>query len=125
VVSTADDTTVTEISVVGANCPWCFTDTLDALRREPSVVSAAASLAGQCIRVEHHGAAPERLLDVVREHLHGDGLASMEQVMVAVDPQLAELHCTHHAAPRPEPDASARRSSARDGAEHRQPRPPH
>ncbi len=85
----------TEISVVGANCPWCFNETLDALRREPGVASVVASMAGQCVQVDHHGVAVERLVSVLREHLHADESASAEHVMVAVDPQVADLHCTH------------------------------
>ena len=93
----AGETATTEISIAGANCPWCFNETLDVLRREPGVVSVAASLAGQCLSVEHHGVAIDRLLAVVRGSLHADATSSAEHVMVTVDPHVADLHCTHHA----------------------------
>lgn len=93
----AGETATTEISVVGANCPWCFNDTIDVLRREPGVVSVDASMAGQCVRVEHHDVAIDRLITVIRGRLHADGTSSTEHVMVAIDPHVAELHCTHHA----------------------------
>ena len=92
---TISDAVTTEISVVGANCPWCFNETLDLLRREPGVVSATASLTGSCMRIEHHGVAIERLLAVVRGHLHADDTTSAEHVMVAVDPLVADLNCHH------------------------------
>ncbi len=89
-------TRTTEISVVGANCPWCFNDTLDVVRSEPGVVSVLGSVAGQCIRVEHDDVAVGRLLSVVRDHLHADDMSSAERVMVVVEPHLAERRCTHH-----------------------------
>ncbi len=88
----------TEISLGGANCPWCFNDTVDVLRREPGVVSVVASIAGQCMRVEHHDVAIDRLLAVVRGSLHADDTTSTEHVMVALDPHVADLHCTHRGA---------------------------
>lgn len=88
-------TTVTEIAVAGANCPWCLNETLDVLRREPGVVSVAADLGGPCLRIEHDGPSVERLLALIRDHLHAESTSSFEQVMVAVDPQVAELHCSH------------------------------
>ena len=95
-------TSTTEISVVGANCPWCFNDTLDVLRGEPGVVSVAGSITGQCVRIEHRGVAVDRLLALVRGHLHADDRSSTEHVMVAVDPQVADLHCTHHRSTDPD-----------------------
>ena len=92
----ADETATTEISVEGANCPWCFNDTLDVLRREPGVVSVVASITGHCIRVEHHDVAIDRLLAVVRGRLHADDTSPTEHVMVTVDPYVADLQCTHH-----------------------------
>jgi hypothetical protein len=94
-VTSAGETATTEISIAGANCPWCFNDTLDDLRHEPGVVSVVASIAGQCLRVEHHGVAIDRLLAVVRGRLHADDITPTEHVMVAIDPHVAELHCTH------------------------------
>lgn len=86
---------VTEIVVAGANCPWCLNETLDLLRGEPGVVAVDANIAGQCVRVRHHDVAVERLLAVIRGHLHADDTSSAEHVMVEIDPQVAELHCAH------------------------------
>lgn len=89
------ETTTTEVSIAGANCPWCFNDTLDALRDEPGVVSVVASIAGQCLRIEHRGVATDRLLAVVRGRLHADLTTSGEHVMVGIDAHVADVHCTH------------------------------
>jgi hypothetical protein len=88
--------TVTEITVAGANCPWCLNETLDLLRREPGVVAVDANIGGQCLRVRHHDVAVARLLAVIRDHLHADDMSSAEHVMAEIDPQVAGLHCTHH-----------------------------
>jgi hypothetical protein len=93
--------TTTEISVAGANCPWCFNETIDLLRREPGVVSVDATIAGQCLRVAHYDVAIERLVTVVRGHLHADETSSAEHVMGAVDPRVADLHCMHRHATGP------------------------
>jgi hypothetical protein len=45
--------------------------------------------------VRHHDIAVERLLAIIRGHLHADDTSSGEHVMVEIDPQVAELHCTH------------------------------
>jgi hypothetical protein len=87
--------TVTEITVTGANCPWCLNETLDLLRREPGVVAVDANIGGQCLRVRHHDVAVDRLLAVIRDHLHADDMSSAEHVMAGIDPQVADLHCTH------------------------------
>jgi hypothetical protein len=86
----------TEIAVAGANCPWCFNDTLDVLRRTPGVHAVHGSITGQCVRVVHDGVTVDELFELVRRHLHGYRTYSVEQVMVAVDPRAADLHCTHH-----------------------------
>jgi hypothetical protein len=88
--------TTTEIAVAGANCPWCFNDTLDVLRRTPGVRAVDGSITGQCVRVVHDGLATDELVELVRRHLHADGTYAAEHVMVAVDPRVADLHCTHH-----------------------------
>ncbi|MGE3447799.1 MAG: hypothetical protein AB7H92_09500 [Microbacteriaceae bacterium] len=100
--TSAGETVTTEISIAGANCPWCFNDTLDRLRHEPGVVSVVASIAGQCLRVEHRGVAIDRLLAVVRGRLHADDTTSTEHVMVAIDPHVADLHCTHRHSTNPD-----------------------
>ena len=95
----ADDAKrTTEINLVGANCPWCFNDTIDLLRHEPGVIGVRGSITGQCLRVDHHDVAVDRLLAVVRGSLHADDASTTEHVMVALDPRVAELHCTHRRA---------------------------
>lgn len=89
------DATTTEIDIAGANCPWCFNETLDRLRAEPGVVDARASMRGQCLRIEHRGLPTQALVDLVRRHLHGAALSSSEPVMVEIDAHEAALHCTH------------------------------
>jgi hypothetical protein len=91
-----DTTRTTEITVTGANCPWCFNETLDLLRREPGVIDTEATMAGQCLRVRHRAVAVDRLLAVIRGHLHGDETSSHEHVMIEIDAQVGEPHCTHH-----------------------------
>lgn len=90
-----DDAVTTEITVVGANCPWCFNETVEMLRCEPGVIGVTASIGMSCLCVEHHGVAIDRLLAVVRAHLYADDVTSAERVMVAVDPPTAELNCGH------------------------------
>ncbi|HEY9558374.1 MAG TPA: hypothetical protein VIR58_16675 [Acidimicrobiales bacterium] len=89
------DAITTEIDIAGANCPWCFNETLDRLRAEPGVVDARASMRGQCLRIEHRGLPTQALVDLVRRHLHGAALSSSEPVMVEIDAHEAALHCTH------------------------------
>lgn len=89
------DVTTTEITVAGANCPWCFNETLDLLRREPGVVGVDANIGGQCLRVRHGGVTVDRLLAVIRDHLHADDTSSAEHVMVEIDPVVADCHCSH------------------------------
>ena len=91
----SERTRTIEISVVGANCPWCFNETIDVLRQEPGVVSVNASMAGQCMTIEHRDVGTDRLVELVRGHLRADVTSSADHVMVAVDPRVAELHCTH------------------------------
>lgn len=86
---------VTEISVVGADCPWCLNHTLDQLREVTGVTGAHASMTGMCIQVTHLGADVPSLLAVVRACLHGTASSSNEMGMVAIDPQAGELHCAH------------------------------
>ncbi len=85
----------TEIAVTGANCPFCFNDTIELLRAEPRVIAVEASIASHCFRIDHDGADVDRLALLVRQHLHGHDDSSDERVMVEIDAQLAELHCLH------------------------------
>lgn len=88
-------TTTLEISIAGANCPWCLNDTVDALRAHDRVVAVASSLAGQCLRVDHAGADEGALLATVRRHLHADATSSAEHVMVGVDAVVVDIGCRH------------------------------
>lgn len=85
----------TEISVAGANCPWCFNDTIDSLRAEPGVVTVHGSISTGCLSIEHDGADEGRLIAVVSRNLHGEAVYASEHVMVEVAPQVADLHCGH------------------------------
>lgn len=88
--------TTTEIAVVGANCPTCFNETLDVLRREPGVRAVDGSITGQCVSIAHDDVDVERLVGIVGQHLHADSVTSGEHVMVQVDPRVADACCTHH-----------------------------
>jgi hypothetical protein len=90
---------ITEIAITGANCPWCFNETVDRLRAEPGVVAVHGSLGAHCLRVHHDGTDSDRLLGIVRRHLHADDVSSSEHVMVEVDARVARLRCTHRARP--------------------------
>lgn len=92
----APTTETTEYIVKGANCSVCLNATLDALRAQPSVVDAHLSATDHCIRIEHDGSETDRYLEIVRTTLHGVVKYGNEIRMVEVDPELAELHCTHH-----------------------------
>lgn len=87
--------TMTEITIVGANCPQCLNETLDYLRAEPGVVEAQSTMSGQCLRIEHEQLPVHKLLELIRLHLHGVDFSAAEQVMVAIDPRVADLHCSH------------------------------
>lgn len=91
------DVRTTEIEVAGANCPWCFEETIDSLRGEPGVVAVHGSMTGRCLRIDHHGLDAERLLGIVRRQLHADEVspAGPEHVMAEVDPHVADLRCSH------------------------------
>jgi hypothetical protein len=93
---------VTEIEVVGADCPWCLNDTLDRLRTIDGVTGVHASMTGRCIQVLHHQAHVPSLLAVVRTTLHGTSTFSNELEMVAIDPHVAPTSCAHGT---PHPDS--------------------
>jgi copper chaperone CopZ len=90
-------TAVTEIAIDGANCPWCFNETIDELRAQPGVRSVTASISAQCLRVEHAGSDPAHLIETVRQHLRADAMFGAEHEMVNVEPRVADLRCTRHA----------------------------
>jgi hypothetical protein len=93
--------TTTEISVAGANCPWCFNETIDLLRREPGVVSVDATIAGQCLRVVHRDVAIERLVTGVRAPPHAADTYYRSNVLHAVAGRAADLNCLHRHATGP------------------------
>src|SRR3546814_3530033 len=72
------DAITTEIDIAGANCPWCFNETLDRLRAEPGVVDARASMRGQCLRIEHRGLPTQALVGLDRRNRHGAALPSSD-----------------------------------------------
>src|SRR3546814_6049694 len=86
------DAITTEIDIAGANCPWCFNETLYRLRAEPGVVDARASMRGQCLRIEHRGLPTQALVDLLRRHTHGAALSSSEPVLVEIDAHDTLLH---------------------------------
>ncbi len=89
------DGDVIEISVVGADCPWCLNRTLDQLRDVTGVTGVHASMTGTCIEVAHLDADVPSLLAVVRSCLRGTASSSNEMEMVAIDPQPSDLGCAH------------------------------
>lgn len=90
------NTETTEIVIQGANCSLCLNDTLNMLREQPGVVEVHLSATDHCLRIEHEVTATDNYVDLVRVTLHGVTKYGNEIVMVAVDPEVAELHCTHH-----------------------------
>lgn len=93
--ATPPSPTTTEIRIEGANCPFCMNETLAAIRREPGVVDARSSMSTGCLVIDHEHLPVDHLIELVKAHLHGVAFSSNERVMVAVDPTVAELHCTH------------------------------
>lgn len=93
----------TEITVAGANCPWCFNETIDSLRAERGVVAVHGSISTHCLSIDHDGSDEAALVAIVSRNLHGEAVYASEHVMVEVHPQVAELHCCHtHGAGAPD-----------------------
>lgn len=106
--------TVTELTVSGANCPWCFNETLDVLRRQPGVRHVQGSITEQWLLVEHNG--PEAVLvELVRRYLHADDTSSAEHMMVEVDPHIACDRCGHRGRDLPLPEEAEPASDQVDG----------
>ena len=89
-------TETTELIIEGANCPFCLNATLEALNAQPGVTEAYLSAINHCIHIEHEGSDSKPYVELVRASLHGITKYGNEVVMVQVDPELADLHCTHH-----------------------------
>lgn len=87
----------TEISVTGANCPWCFNDTIDLLRAAPGVGAVRGSISDQCLSIDHDGTDERALIALVSRNLHGEAVYASEHVMVEVQPDVGELNCGHGA----------------------------
>lgn len=86
--------TRTEMSIEGANCPWCFNETIDCLRAEPGVEAVAGSLTDQCLLIDHDDIDVDSLLSLVAAHLHAEEVWATEHVMVQVKPHPTDLCCT-------------------------------
>jgi hypothetical protein len=82
-----------EVSVPGANCPWCFNDALDRVRHLTGVAEVRASSRSGCIEVQHRGAPHALILDTLRTYLHGADDSSHECQMVAVEPKVVASRC--------------------------------
>jgi copper chaperone CopZ len=89
------DEEVTEIDVIGASCPSCFQDAIDAVRRLDGVTNVHASVTGGCITVSHRGIEVADVLDSLRTTLHGVDSSGYGIEMLAIDPMPAVLHCKH------------------------------
>ena len=87
--------TTTEITLGGANCPSCFNETIELLRGEHDVIAVDANIGTQCLRVRHRDVAVDRLLEVIRGHLHADDTSTTEHVMVEIHPLVVDLRCSH------------------------------
>lgn len=90
------NTETIEMIIQGANCALCLNVTLDQLRAQPGVVGVHLSAANQCLRIEHEISVPGDYVDLVRVTLRGVTKYGNEIVMVEVDPEVAQLNCTHH-----------------------------
>lgn len=95
--STHEPAATTEISVAGANCPWCFNDTIDLLRDAPGVDAVRGSISDGCLSIDHDGTDEGALITLVSRNLHGEAVYATEHVMVEVNPRAGELNCGHGA----------------------------
>ncbi len=85
----------TTLSVEQANCPICFNETLDDLRRLDGVRAVYGSTAGPCIEIDHDNVALDVMTATVRDHLHGVAMYANEIQMVPVDPIAEATGCVH------------------------------
>jgi regulator of cell morphogenesis and NO signaling len=86
---------ITTLSVEQANCPICFGETLDALRRMDGVRAVYGSIAGPRIEIDHDDVSLDALIATVRDHLHGVAMFANEIAMVPVDPIADSTGCSH------------------------------
>jgi len=83
----------TTLHVEGANCPTCFDETLEALRRLDGVRAAHGSVAGPCIEIDHDGVDVALLTRAVDSYLHCTEMVGNEIMMVPV--HATEGACSH------------------------------
>lgn len=95
----------TTLDLNGANCPYCFHDTLARLGRIDGVSNVHGSMGGSCIVIDHDDdVAVDTLVAMIHGHLHGIEKFSNEIEMVSVDLSPLARSCTHHqAAPQTSP----------------------
>lgn len=92
----------TSLRIVGANCPTCFNETIEALGRLAGVRAVHGSLAGPCIEIDHDDdLAVDAIAATIRTMLHGVEMFSNETGMAALDPVAIATPCAHHRAGPP------------------------
>jgi hypothetical protein len=101
----------TTLTVEQANCPICFNETLDDLRRIDGVRAVCGSTTGPCIEIDHDDVALDVITATVRDHLHGVAMYANEIQMVPVDPIAEAIGCVHRRI------GSSTRRSPRGGAQ--------
>lgn len=82
------------LCIDGANCPFCFNETLDDLAHIEGVRAVRGSIAGPCIELDHDDVALDTITGTVRNRLHGVEMFSNEIRMTRLDP-VAISACTH------------------------------
>jgi hypothetical protein len=104
----------TTLTVEQANCPICFGETLDALRRIDGVRAVYGSIAGPCIEIDHGDVPLDVLTATVVDRLHGVAMFSNEIHMVPVNPIAEATGCIHRrpASSAPHTQAKVRKWTA-------------
>ncbi len=85
----------TSLRIEGANCPNCFSQTLDALAELDGVRSVHGSFEGPCIEVDHD-VDLETITGTIRNRLHGIEMFANEVRMVPLEPEVLTTTCAHH-----------------------------
>lgn len=87
----------TTLDLEGANCPYCFNETLDDLARVDGVSKVHGSMGGTCIVIDHDDDVPvDMLVERIHRHLHGVQMFSNEIQMSSIDPSVLVRPCIHH-----------------------------
>jgi copper chaperone CopZ len=99
----------TSLDLTGANCPYCFQDTLAGLTRIEGVSNVHGSMGGSCIVIDHDDEVTvDALVELIHGHLHGVQKFSNEIEMVSVDLSPLARSCVHsHATPQASSGSSA------------------